>query len=99
LAVHPEYQNSGIGGQLINEGIKRLREAGVDLVFVLGHPGYYPKYGFSAAGVRGLAAPYPIAPENSGAWMVQEIHPGVFGRVSGRVVCADALNDPRHWRE
>ena len=99
LAVDPEYQNKGIGGRLITEGMKLLKEAGVELLFVLGHPGYYAKYGFSAAGIRGLSAPYPIAPENSGAWMVQEIHPGVIGRVWGKVVCADALNDPKHWRE
>jgi predicted N-acetyltransferase YhbS len=99
LAVDPKYQNRGIGGRLINEGLRLLKEAGVDLVFVLGHPGYYPKYGFSPAGIRGWDAPYPIAPENAGAWMIQEIHPGVIGRVSGIVVCADALNDPRYWIE
>jgi predicted N-acetyltransferase YhbS len=99
LSVHPDYQNQGIGGQLIKEGLKQMKAAGVELVFVLGHPGYYPKYGFSAAGIEGFDAPYPIPPENSGAWMVQELHPGVIGHVSGRVICADALNDPVHWRE
>ena len=99
LSVHPEYQNQGIGGQLIKEGLKQLKAAGVELVFVLGHPGYYPKYGFSAAGIEGFDAPYPIPPENSGAWMVQELLPGVIGHVSGQVICADALNDPKHWRE
>lgn len=99
LAVHPEYQNQGIGGQLIKEGIEQLKAAGVELVFVLGHPDYYPKHGFSAAGVVGFDAPYPIPLENSGAWMVQELHPGIIGYVRGRVVCAEALNDPKHWRE
>jgi hypothetical protein len=99
LSVHPEYQNQGIGGQLIKEGLKQLKATGFELVFVLGHPGYYPKYGFSAAGIRGFEAPYPIQPENFDAWMVQELHPGIIGCVSGQVICAEALNDPKHWRE
>ncbi|QBQ53116.1 GNAT family N-acetyltransferase [Nitrosococcus wardiae] len=99
LSVHPEYQNQGIGGRLIKEGLKQLKAAGIELVFVLGHPGYYLKYGFSAAGIKGFDAPYPIPPENSDAWMVQELHPGVIGHVKGQVICADVLNNPKHWRE
>lgn len=99
LAVHPEHQNQGIGGQLIKEGLIQLKATGVELVFVLGHPDYYPKYGFSAAAVKGFAAPHPIPSENADAWMVQELHSGTLGRVSGQVICADALNDPKHWRE
>jgi len=99
LAVHPDQQHEGIGGQLINEGLKQLKATGVELVFVLGHPGYYPRYGFSAAGIKGFDAPYPIPPENSSAWMVQELRPGIIGYVSGQVKCAEALNDPKHWRE
>ncbi|MDY7015859.1 MAG: N-acetyltransferase, partial [Cyanobacteriota bacterium] len=99
LAVHPEYQNQGIGGLLIEEGLKQLKAAGIELVFVLGHPGYYPKHGFSVAGIKGFDAPYPIPPENADAWMVQELSPGVIGQVSGQAICADALNDPKHWLE
>lgn len=99
LSVHPEYQGQGIGGQLIEEGIKKLKAAGVELVFVLGHPDYYPRHGFSAAGGKGFDAPYPILPEHSDAWMVQELSPGIIGHVRGQVICADALNDPKHWQE
>jgi predicted N-acetyltransferase YhbS len=99
LCVHPEYQNQGMGGKLIKEGLKQLKTTGVELVFVLGHPGYYPKYGFSAAGIKGFDAPYPIPPENSGAWMVQVLHPRAIECISGQVICAKALNDPKHWRE
>lgn len=99
LAVHPEYQAAGIGGRLVRKGLNQLKAAGVKLVFVLGHPGYYPRCGFSAAGVKGFDAPYPIAPENSGAWMVLERNPGTLECVSGQVICAEALNDPKHWRE
>jgi len=99
LSVEPAFQNQGIGGRLIKEGLTRLKAAGVELVFVLGHPCYYPKYGFSAAGIMGFEAPYPIPTENSDAWMVQELQPGIIGNLAGHVVCADALNDPKHWRE
>ena len=99
LSVHPDYQSQGIGGQLIKEGLQQLKVTGVELVFVLGHPDYYPKYGFSAAGIKGFDAQYPIPPENSGAWMVQELHPGIIECVSGQVICAEALNDPKHWQE
>ncbi|MFA9462443.1 GNAT family N-acetyltransferase [Thiohalorhabdus methylotrophus] len=99
LAVHPDYQGQGLGGRLIEEGLGQLRASGVDLVFVLGHPGYYSKFGFSPAGARGFEAPYRIPPENADAWMVQELRPGAMGRISGQVVCADALNAPEHWQE
>jgi putative acetyltransferase len=99
LSVHPKYQNQGIGGRLIKEGLRQLKAAGVELVFVLGHPDYYPKYGFSTAGIMGFDAPYTIPPKNFDAWMVQELQPGIIGHVKGQVFCAEALNDPKHWRE
>jgi len=99
LAVHPDFQSRHIGSQLVTEGLRQLSDSGVDIVFVLGHPGYYPRYGFSEAGTKGFEAPYPIPRKNASAWMVQELHPGVIGRSSGRVVCAAALDEPKYWRE
>jgi putative acetyltransferase len=98
LAVIPEYQNQGVGGALIRHGLQNLQDAGVDLVFVLGHPGYYPHYGFKPAGELGFEASYPIPPENAEAWMVQELRPGVIGSVSGKVRCADMLDKPEYWQ-
>ena len=99
LAVLPEAQNQGVGGQLIEAGLAQLREAGVDLVLVLGHPDYYPRHGFAPAGALGLEAPYPILEKNAGAWMVHALRPGLLGTVRGRVVCADALDKPELWHE
>lgn len=99
LAVHPDFQSRGIGGQLVTEGLNQLSESGVELVFVLGHPGYYPRFGFSAAGIMGFEAPYPILQENAEAWMVKALRPGVVDGAGGRVICADALADPKYWRE
>lgn len=99
LAVSDDFQGEGIGGVLIREGLEQLADSGVDLVFVLGHPGYYPKFGFQAAGVLGFESPYPIPSEHADAWMVQELKTGVIGSIEGRVQCSEILNQPQHWRE
>ena len=46
IAVKPEYQNKGIGHQLMEEGIKRVKELGFSSIIVMGHPSYYTKFGF-----------------------------------------------------
>lgn len=99
MAVVPEAQRQGIGGKLIEAGLHRLSETGVDLVFVLGHPEYYPRHGFEPAGRFGLEPPYPIPDEHADAWMVQALRAGVVGSARGKVVCSNELNRPEHWRE
>ncbi|MCW5213099.1 N-acetyltransferase [Desulfobulbus sp. TB] len=99
LAILPDMQKKGIGEQLINEGLRVLQEAGTELVFVLGHPTYYPRCGFIPAGEQGFDAPYPIPEEHAEAWMVQELRNGVLKQYSGRVQCSEVLNEPQHWRE
>lgn len=83
LAVHPDLQRQGVGAKLIADGLKRLREGAVDLVFVLGHPTYYPRHGFQPAGVKDFEATYEIKPENAGAWMVQELQAGALDKFHG----------------
>jgi predicted N-acetyltransferase YhbS len=97
LAVHPEHQNQGIGGQLIQAGIQQLTTAGVALVFVLGDPKYYQRHGFTPAGTQGFEATYPVPVEQADAWMVQALRPDVMGQVRGRVACPAALDHPIHW--
>lgn len=99
LAVLPEAQRQGIGGRLIEAGLQRLARAGVDLVFVLGHPHYYPRHGFQPAGCLGFEAPYPIPAAHAGAWMVQGLRAGALDAGRGKVMCADSLDRPEHWRE
>jgi len=99
LAVLPDYQAEGIGQKLINYGLEKLRQDGCQLVFVLGHPDYYPRCGFSPAGRLGFAAPYSIPDEHAGAWMVQQLCPGIIGIETGTVLCSKVLNAPEHWRE
>ncbi len=99
LAVHPDFHRGGIGGRLIDDGLGRLRESGIELVFVLGSPRNYQRHGFSAAGVQGFGAPHPIPAEDAEAWMVQELRPGVVGEIRGQVKCADAISDAKYWRQ
>ena len=99
LAVIPRFQRQGIGGSLIKNGLELLSKSGVDLVFVVGHPEYYPRHGFAPAGKLGFEPPYPIPEEHANAWMVQALRPGLIGSVSGKVVCCSALNKPEYWRE
>ena len=99
LAVLPEYQNKGIGGMLIAEGLKRLKEIGSKVVFVLGHIHFYPKHGFiNDAGNLGYPAPYPIPEDVKDAWMVMALtSEGLINK--GKVICAKAMDSPEHWSE
>lgn len=99
LAVVPDAQKQGVGTQLIEKGLQMLSESGIDLVFVLGHPSYYPRHGFKPAGALGFDAPYPIPEEHIEAWMVRSLYPDIIGTVSGKVVCANALDKPDLWQE
>ena len=99
LAVVPEAHRQGVGSRLVQRGLELLTQDGVELVFVLGHPTYYPRFGFEPAGRLGFEAAYPIPDVHADAWMVQALQPGIMGSVHGKVVCADALTRPEHWRE
>ncbi len=99
LAIMPDNQKKGIGEKLIIEGLKQLKESGTELVFVLGHPEYYPRCGFIPAGEQGFEAPYHIPEEHAEAWMIQEINGDALKNNSGKVQCSKVLNEPQHWKE
>lgn len=99
LAIEPSLQKTGIGTRLIMEGLRILKESGTELVFVLGHPDYYPRCGFTPAGKLGFKAPYPIPEEYAAAWMVQELNGNNIGKIEGTILCSDVLNEPQHWVE
>ncbi|MEX0329782.1 MAG: GNAT family N-acetyltransferase [Puniceicoccaceae bacterium] len=100
LAVLPTHQKRGIGGKLIRAGNQMLKEAGTELVFVLGHPEYYPKHGYDRVAIReGFNAPYPIPEEYHEAWMVQQLNGNALETCSGKVICCEVLMDERHWSE
>lgn len=99
LAVTRELQREGIGTHLVKEALLQLAADGVPLVFVLGYPDYYSRFGFVPAGAHGFQAPYPIASENADAWMVKELKPGAIDRCAGTVHCCSSLDHPHYWQE
>jgi putative acetyltransferase len=81
VAVLPAHQRRGIGGQLIRHGLDRMRERGEKILIVVGHPAYYPRFGFSTGKARRLESPFPRE-----AFMAMELLPGALDGVSGKVV-------------
>lgn len=104
LAVVPEYQRQGVGSGLVAEGFRRLAAMGVELVFVLGSPEYYSRFGFVPAGALGFEAPYVLPEKWAEAWRVRSLSSNlldsnIIGNVSGKVICADAISKPEFWQE
>lgn len=80
MAVRPEHQRLGIGGQLIRAGLDACRDRGYSAVVVLGHPEYYPRFGFVPGHTFGLTCEFPTPPE---AFMAIELVPDALKGVSG----------------
>jgi putative acetyltransferase len=86
VAVLPERQRQGIGGALIRKGLTQVRQEGWQAVIVLGHPEYYPRFGFSATLARKLQAPF-----SGDAFMALEMAVGALAGDSGRIVYPTAF--------
>lgn len=63
VAVLPDHQRQGIGSALIERGNARLRDAGCPFIVVVGHPDYYPRFGFRPASGYGLTCEWEV-PDN-----------------------------------
>lgn len=83
MAVRPEFQKKGIGGQLINVGLNKARELNFKSVIVLGHEHYYPKFGFKPADNWNIKAPYDVP---SNVFMAIELVSDGLKNISGKVV-------------
>jgi len=80
MSVPPEYQKKGIGGMLINEGLKRAKDFRFRSVIVVGHPEYYPKFGFTKASKWSIKVPFEVPDE---VFMALEIVEGELQDKSG----------------
>jgi putative acetyltransferase len=82
LSVHQDFQCLGIGSALIEEGLKECQRLGHRIVVVVGHPTYYPKFGFTIARDFGIRAPFPCPDE---AFMALSLVGGALDGISGTV--------------
>ena len=82
VAVLPEFQRKGVGSRLIRKGLEDARAQGHRVVIVLGHPSYYPRFGFVPAEPLGIRAPFPVSP---GAFMVLGLRPDALEEFDGEV--------------
>ena len=82
MGVRPKFQNQGIGSELVRQGLKECQLLGHKVVVVVGHPTYYPRFGFSSASAKGLEAPFQVSDE---AFMVLELIPGALDGIIGMV--------------
>ena len=81
LAVLPDHQKQGVGSKLVRAGLDECRREGFKIVAVLGHPEYYPRFGF-APGIRyGVKSEFADAPPE--AFMLLELKPGALGALKG----------------
>ncbi len=90
LAVIPERQNQGIGSTLVEHGLRRCREEGHPYVVVLGHPDYYPRFGFVPASRFGIKSEYDVADE---VFMVMELREGALSGRAGMAKYQPEFNE------
>lgn len=63
MAVHPDHQRRGIGSKLIAAGTAKLKAGRCPFIIVLGHPNYYPRFGFTPASTFGIKCEWDVPPE------------------------------------
>lgn len=82
MSVLPDHQRRGIGSLLVREGLEECRRIGHEVVVVLGHPKFYPRFGFTPASSKGLRSEYDVPDD---VFMVAELRPGALGGRRGLV--------------
>ena len=81
MAVLPEFQRRGIGSQLVQAGIEILKRRGYTFIIVLGHPEYYPRFGFKRASHSGIRSQWEGVPDEAFMILIlnEEAMIGVYG--------------------
>jgi len=89
MAVAPSHQRRGIGSALVRAGLEHCRALDAGALVVLGHPGYYPRFGFSPSVRFGIGCEYDVPDD---AFMVAELEPGFLRGASGTIQYHAAFN-------
>lgn len=82
MAVLPEHQGKGIGSQLVEAGLEECRKARHKVVVVLGHPEFYPRFGFAPSKPLGIRWEKDVPEE---VFMVTELREGALAERGGVV--------------
>jgi len=90
MAVRPDRQRSGTGTALVEAGLDACRRLGIDAVVVLGHPGYYPRFGFAPASRFGLRCRWDVPDD---VFMALELEGGRLRGADGCVEYHAAFDD------
>ncbi|HDR3489464.1 GNAT family N-acetyltransferase [Bacillus wiedmannii] len=88
VSVARGHQKKGIGGKLIGAALEKAKELGYGSVVVLGHPEYYPKFGFKKASKWNIKAPFEVPEE---VFMVMELRENALEGVEGVVQYSSAF--------
>jgi putative acetyltransferase len=88
VAVTPSHQGKGIGSALIRRGLAEAGARGHGVVIVVGHPEYYPRFGFVPAQARGIHAPFPV---NDASFLALALRAGGLEGIRGTVEYAPPL--------
>ncbi|QWG45858.1 N-acetyltransferase [Bacillus mycoides] len=89
VSVAPGHQKKGIGGKLIVAALEKAKELGYGSVVVLGHPEYYPKFGFKKARELNIKAPFEVPDE---VFMAMELRENALQGVEGVVQYSEAFS-------
>ncbi len=90
MAVSPDYQRQGIGSALVRAGLDECRKLGMGAVVVLGHPEYYPRFGFTPSAQFGIQSEFDVPEE---VFMVLELEPGYLQGQAGVIHYHGAFKD------
>lgn len=82
MAVLPAHERRGVGTALVRAGLDQCRQLGVSAVVVIGHPEYYPRFGFSPASRFGLCSDFDVPDE---VFMALELRPEALQGRNGQV--------------
>jgi putative acetyltransferase len=91
MAVLPDRQRQGIGSRLVTRGLDLLRDRRCPFVVVVGHPEYYPRFGFEPASRQGLASQWEGIPD--AAFLAIILDPRAMAGVSGVARYRDEFSD------
>jgi len=88
MSVNPKYHRQGIGSALVRQGLELCRERGEALAVLVGHPGYYPRFSFSAELAKNIQGPF-----SGDVWIALELMPRALENVAGRVRYPEAFGN------